>query len=179
MDEAPLVLETAVDAASVRRIVRRLAGEVARAYAPGDEALAIVVLEGARTFAGDLLGETALEVETATISAESYGGGTASSGEVRIGNYAGPPVKDRHCLLIDDIYDTGLTLASLVDRLKRLGAASVRTCVLLAKHKVHRREVPLDFVGTQIDDRFVVGYGLDHRGRYRDLAYVAYALPAE
>jgi hypoxanthine phosphoribosyltransferase len=111
-----------------------------------------------------------LEIECLNVA--SYHGGTASSGRVDFLDREFPEVAGRPVLLLDDILDTGRTLAAVASRLREAGADPVRTCVLLAKDKARVADVRADHVGFEIGDEFVVGYGLDFRGRYRNLPFV-------
>ncbi len=179
MERPDIITEIAVDEDGIRSCVKRLAREIVAEYPVGSKVLAVVVLEGARRFAEDLLREflahTSARFELAYISAESYHGGRTSSGSVEIDESRAPEVSGRDVLIIDDVYDTGRTLGAVTRCLRSRGAQSVKTCVLLEKQKPHAEAVTLDFLGTKVFDRYLVGYGLDHEGRYRDLAYVGYA----
>jgi len=183
MERPDIITEIAIDEGGIRRCIRRLAREIVTDYPVGSKVLALVVLEGARRFAEDLLREflahTSARFELAYMSARSYHGGRESSGSVEIEAARIPDVRGRHVLVIDDVYDTGRTLEAVTRRLRSRGAQSVKTCVLLEKRKTHDEQVKLDFLGAKVFDRYLVGYGLDHEGRYRDLAYVGYADAAE
>ena len=137
----------------------------------------IGLLKGALVFMADLLRRIPSPLEIECISVASYHGGTESSGAVDFLDRRLPDVKGRKVLVIDDILDTGRTLAAVTDRLRAEGATEVRTCVLLAKDKVRAEEVQADYVGFGIADEFVVGYGLDYKGRYRNLPYVGVLRP--
>jgi hypoxanthine phosphoribosyltransferase len=103
----------------------------------------------------------------------SYGSGTKSSGVVRILKDLDTDIADRHVLIVEDIIDTGLTLSWLVANLQSRGPASVRIAALLRKPDAMQMDVPVDYVGFDIPDSFVVGYGLDHAEKYRNLRCVA------
>jgi len=183
MDRPDIITEIAVDEGAIGRCVRRLAREIVADYPVGSRVLAVVVLEGARRFAEDLLraflAHTSARFELAHVSAQSYHGGRESSGSVEIEESRVPKVTGRDVLVIDDVYDTGRTLSAVTSCLRSRGARSVKTCVLLEKRKAHAAHVTLDFLGTKVFDRYLVGYGLDHEGRLRDLPYVGYADRAE
>ena len=137
--------------------------------------IVVAVLKGAFMFLADLLRRLAdlgLEPRVDFIRAASYGSGTRSSGRVKISLDCASPVRGRAVLLVDDIVDSGRTLAHLQRHLKAKGAARVLTCVLL--DKASRREVKFqpDYVGFEIPDRFVVGYGMDFDERYRYLPFI-------
>ncbi len=179
MERPDIITEIAVDEGGIRSCVKRLAREIVAEYPAGSKVLAVVVLEGARRFAEDLLREflahTSARFELAYVSAQSYYGGRESSGSVEIDESRAPKVSGREVLVIDDVYDTGRTLSAVTRCLRSRGARSVKTCVLLEKQKPHIKPVKIDFLGTKVFDRYMVGYGLDHEGCYRDLAYVGYA----
>ena len=179
MDRPDIITEIAVDEGAIRSCVKRLAREIVAEYPVASRVLAVVVLEGARRFGDDLLraflAHTSARFELAHVSARSYHGGCTSSGEVEIEHSRVPDVAGRDVLVIDDVYDTGRTLAAVMECLRSRGARSVKTCVLLEKRKAHAEPVTLDFLGAKVFDRYLVGYGLDHEGRLRDLPYVGYA----
>ncbi len=179
MDRPDIITEIAIDEGAIKRCLKRIGREVVADYSVGSRVLAVVVLEGARRFAEDLLREflahTSARFEAAYVSARSYHGGRESSGSVEIAESPRPNVSGRAVLVIDDVYDTGRTLSAVTRHLLSRGARSVKTCVLLEKQKTHAEPVTLDFLGARVFDRYLVGYGLDHEGRYRDLPYVGYA----
>ena len=148
-----------------------IAQEIERDF-PEGTLLVIILLKGALVFAADLLRRVARPLEIECLNVASYHGGTASSGRVDFLDRRFPEVRDRHVLLLDDILDTGRTLHAVKERLTEAGAAAVHTGVLLAKDKERAEEVEVDYTGFRIGDEFVVGYGLDYQGRYRNLPYV-------
>jgi hypoxanthine phosphoribosyltransferase len=129
-------------------------------------------LKGAVFFSADLLRRIPRSLEIAYVSVASYHGGTESSGTVEFLDPELPEVSGRAVLVLDDILDTGRTLRAVCERLRRAGAAEIRTGVLLAKDKARAADVRADYVGFEIGDEFVVGYGLDYQGRYRNLPFV-------
>jgi len=159
------------DEQQIKTAIDRVAAEVARSY--GDRGFTVVsVLKGSCVFASDLIRRIPNRLELAFLAASSYGAGT-ESGELRIDFVpTGSEIEDRDLLLVDDILDTGRTLSKLKDELQRRGARSVRTCVFLDKPS--RRSVPIvaDFRCFEVENLFVVGFGLDYAGRYRNLPYV-------
>lgn len=138
----------------------------------GDPLVAVVLLKGAMVFAADLLRRIPRILEIECVNVASYHGGTSSSGTVDFLDRKLPPVAGRDVLVLDDILDTGRTLAAVAERLRREGARTVHTAVLLAKDKVRAVEVEADYVGFVIGDEFVVGYGLDFQGHFRNLPYI-------
>lgn len=160
-----------VDEAVIRRRLDAMAIEVRRDF-PGELLLVVVLLKGAMVFAADLLRRVPRMLEIECLNVASYHGGVTSSGTVDFLDRGLPDVRGRRVLVLDDILDTGRTLRAVVDRLMAEGAVEVRTGVLLAKDRERDAEVAADYVGFVIADEFVVGYGLDYRGCYRNLPYV-------
>lgn len=171
----PVYERILMDADQIAAAVESLAEQIDRSCAACEPLLALVVLEGARRFADDLLSRMRRRVEPAFVSASSYHGGTHSAGIVKtiIPPALGNSIRGRHCLLIDDIYDTGLTLSSLAEQIKQFAPASLKTCVLLEKKTPHEKPMRVDFLGFTVEDTFVVGYGLDYRNQYRELPFIA------
>lgn len=155
-------------------IVRRLdtVAEKILADFHGEEILVVGILKGALVFMADLCRRLPVPLQIETLNVASYHGGTESSGVVKFLDAKLPEVKGRRILLIDDILDTGRTLKAVKDRLLDMGAKQVGTAVLLSKEKERAEEVAADYVGFEIGDEFVVGYGLDYQGRYRNLPCV-------
>lgn len=160
----------------VREGVARLAAEISSSY-EGEAPLLIGVLNGAFVFVSDLMRGLTIPAELEFIAASSYGDGTESSGLCEMTKDVDRPLADRHLLVVEDIVDTGRTLAAIVDCLESREPASVKVCTLLDKPS--RREVDLraDYVGFEIPDEFVVGYGLDFAQHYRGLPYIAVLKP--
>jgi len=173
----PDAMRIVADEQAIAAAVRRLAGEIGGAFPDPTRCVAVVVLEGARRFAEDLLAALPFRPPVAFVSASSYREGIRSSGRVVLEGLDDLEVAGRDVLVIDDILDTGRTLSALKAALRERGARAVKVCVLLEKVKPRAAAVEADFVGRKVPDRFVVGYGLDRAGRFRDLPFVA-ALPA-
>ena len=152
--------------------VAELGRAIARDYADGTLVL-VGVLQGAIPFIADLMRALPIDVTVDFLRASSYGGGTTSSGAVRLVADLSVDVADRHVLVVDDIVDTGHTLAALRRTLEARRPRSVKTCVLLDKTGRRETEVQIDYVGFTIPNVFVVGYGLDYDGLYRNLPHVA------
>jgi hypoxanthine phosphoribosyltransferase len=152
-------------------ILRRLdemAGTISRDYRERDLTV-IAILNGSLIFMADLLRRIPLPLKLDCLSVASYHGKTRTSGEVVFKQVALPDVVDRHVLLLDDILDSGHTLAAIRDKLESANPRTIRICVLLSKKKRRARRVNADYVGFEIEDEFVVGYGLDFMERYRNL----------
>jgi hypoxanthine phosphoribosyltransferase len=156
-----------LSAAKIRARVRELGAEITAHYR-GRRPLFLGVMNGALFFLTDLLRMVELDTEISCVTLASYAG-TKSIGVVRGLDALGESMRGRQVLVVDDILDTGNTMAQLVGRLRELGAAEVKICVLLQKRHRHKPRVRADWVGFRIRDEFVVGYGLDHDGRHRGL----------
>jgi hypoxanthine phosphoribosyltransferase len=155
----------------LRARVRALGRTIRRDYR--DRPLVLVgVLKGSFIFMADLAREIGLPLACDFLRASSYGSGTESSGTVRLEFDVTQPVRGKHVLLVEDIVDTGLTAKAVLETLRARNPASLRLCTLLRKTARLRVPVPVDYVGFDIPDRFVVGYGLDHDGLHRNLPYV-------
>ena len=152
--------------------VAELGRAITRDY--GDTNLVLVgVLQGAIPFVADLMRSLPIALTVDFLRASSYGPGTTSSGIVRLVAALSIDIAGRHVLIVDDIVDTGHTLAALKRALEARHPKSVRTCVLLDKTGRREAEVTVDYVGFAIPNVFVVGYGLDYDGLYRNLPHVA------
>ncbi|MBA2740003.1 MAG: hypoxanthine phosphoribosyltransferase [Nocardioidaceae bacterium] len=150
-------------------------GELARAIETdydGQDLLLVGVLRGAVMVMADLARSLDRHVQMDWMAISSYGSGTTSSGVVRILKDLDTDISGRHVLVVEDIIDTGLTLSWLVSNLSSRGPASVEICTLLRKPDAQQMSVQVRYVGFDIPDEFVVGYGLDHAERYRNLRCV-------
>jgi hypoxanthine phosphoribosyltransferase len=156
----------------IRARIKELGVEITRDYA-GLNPLLIGVLKGACFFLSDLLRAIDTRVSIEFMAISSYGSSTRTSGEVRIMKDLDVAIEGRHILVVEDIVDTGLTLSYLLANLASRGAASVKLAALLDKHERRQKEVKIDYLGFQIPDEFVVGYGLDFAERYRNLPFIA------
>ncbi len=152
------------------RIVE-LAAEIRR-DAPDAALHFIGVLKGSVFFLADLVRALPGTCTLDFIAVSSYAGGTTSSGEVRMLKDVDRGLQDRHVIVVEDIVDTGLTLAYLQDILRARGPRTLRTACLLSKPSRRKVEVPVDYIGFTIEDHFVVGYGLDFDEHYRHLPYI-------
>ncbi len=149
-----------------------LAAEITAHYR-GRELTVLAVLNGSLIFTADLLRRIPLPLQLDCLSVASYHGGMQSSGVVTFDQLALPDIADRHVLIVDDILDTGRTLHAICGRLRaEARPSSVRICVLLRKLKVRAEAMEADYVGFDIGDEFVVGYGLDYQERYRNLPFI-------
>lgn len=160
-----------ISADDLSKRVMELGRDIAAAFPEGPIHV-VGILRGAFVFTADLVRALPRDVRCDFMSVRSYGSETVTSGAVQITQDLGFPVAGKNLLLVEDIVDTGLTLRYLIDLLAARHPATLHTCALLNKPSRRRTEVTVDFVGFEIPDRFVVGYGLDHDQRYRNLPYV-------
>lgn len=161
-----------IDEETLQRRIAELGEEIARAYA-GKRPVLVGVLTGAFVFMADLIRHLPIDLDIDFMAVSSYGQATVTSGVVRIIKDLDRPIEGRDVILVEDIVDSGLTLQYLLDVLQRRNPQSLRVVVLLRKQKPDAIPVPVDWVGFDIPDEFVVGYGLDAAGRYRNLPFVA------
>jgi hypoxanthine phosphoribosyltransferase len=152
--------------------VRELGEEISRDYA-GRDLFLVGVLKGAVFFLSDLMRHMDVPCEVDFMAVSSYGSSTDSSGIVRILKDLDAPIQGREVLIVEDIVDSGLTLSYLLRTLKAREPASLEVCALLTKPERRKVELPIRYVGFEIPNRFVIGYGLDHAERYRNLPFVA------
>jgi hypoxanthine phosphoribosyltransferase len=139
----------------------------------GKELTVLAILNGSLIFMADLLRRIPLPLQLDCLRVKSYYGGMVSSGRVQFDHTALPLVQGRHVLLLDDILDSGNTLAAISETVRlEAGALSVKSCVLLRKMKKRNLSIEADYVGFDIGDEFVVGYGLDYQERYRNLPLI-------
>jgi hypoxanthine phosphoribosyltransferase len=159
-------------AATIQARIDELAARITEDFR-GKELTVVAVLTGALMFTADLMRRIPLPLKLDCISVASYHGGTETSGEVKFDQLSLPDIRGRHVLIVDDILDSGLTMDAITNRLRdECGPLSVSICVLLSKRKARRKEVAADYVGFEIEDDFVVGYGLDYDERYRNLPFI-------
>jgi hypoxanthine phosphoribosyltransferase len=156
----------------LQRRIAELAAEVSRDYADKD-VLLLGILKGAVFFLTDLMRQLDIPAEIDFMAISSYGSATKSSGVVRILKDLDRPIEGRHVLIVEDIVDSGLTLRYLLGNLTGRNPASLEVCALLSKREGQLVDVPVRYVGFEIPNEFVIGYGLDYDERYRALPYVA------
>jgi hypoxanthine phosphoribosyltransferase len=162
----------------IRSRVHEIGQEISRDYAEGGSVLLVGVLRGAVLFMADLMRELSIPCEIDFMAVSSYGSSTKSSGVVRIMKDLDENIEGRHVLVVEDILDTGLTLKYLLKNLASRRPASLEVATLLSK--TGKQRVPIDcrYVGFDIPDEFVVGYGLDYAERYRNMRYVGVLKPS-
>lgn len=164
--------EILVQSDDLRQRIRALAAEINEDYA-GKNLLLVGVLKGAIFFLADLMRQLEVECELDFMAVSSYGSSTESSGVVRILKDLDTPIEGRDVLIVEDIVDSGLTLSYLMKNLGSRNPASLEVCSLLVKPDRFKVDPNLRYVGFEIPDKFVVGYGLDHAQQLRNLPYVA------
>ncbi len=163
----------------IEQIVARIAARLDEDYAGEDKRLVLVcILKGSVVFMGDLMKKITIPVEIDFMRVSSYGSGTATTGNINIIlDLMRKDLDQCDLVIVEDIIDSGRTLAHLSQYLKLKGARSVRTCTLLDKPERREVEFKADYVGCEIPDEFVVGYGLDYDEKYRALPYVGILKP--
>lgn len=150
-----------------------LGDDITKAYAGDDADLVLVgVLKGSFVFLADLCRHIDLEFKIDFLQASSYGDAQESSGEVQITQDLSSPIEGKNVVLVEDIVDTGLTMKYLLEVLRARNPKSLKVCSLLEKKARAKHEVPIDFLGFGIPDKFVIGYGLDLSGAYRNLPFI-------
>src|SRR5215475_4948117 len=164
--------EVLIDEERLQERIRDLGREISEDYA-GRELLLVGVLKGAVFFMADLMRSVTVPCEIDFMAISSYGAATDSSGVVRILKDLDINIEGRHVLVVEDIIDSGLTLSYLMRNLESREPATLEICALLTKPDRREIEVPVRYVGFEIPNRFVIGYGLDFGERYRNLPYVA------
>jgi hypoxanthine phosphoribosyltransferase len=164
-------VSTMLSAEQIGARVRELGRAIERDYV-GKSPLLVSVLKGSFVFAADLARAIDLPISIDFLGVRSYGEGTETSGVVQITQDLSQPIERRDVILVEDIIDTGLTIAHLVDLFRTRNPSTVRVCSLLHKPARSRVKVSIDYLGFTVEDEFLVGYGLDFAGRYRNLPYI-------
>lgn len=140
--------------------------------------LVVSVLKGSYVFMADLTRKITIPCNVDFMAVSSYGAGTKTTGEVQIIKDIGSKIDGRHLIIVEDILDSGVALSFLMKILKARGAASIRLCTLLSKPERRKVDVPVDYLGFEIPDAFVAGYGLDYAEKYRNLPYIGILKPS-
>ena len=173
-----MAVEVYLSEEKIKNRIQEMGAQITKEYA-GEEIHIICVLNGAFMFMADLVREIKLPVILDFISASSYGDGTKSSGELKIKMDLAKDVKGKHVILVEDIVDTGLTMKVLRKNIEERDAKSVKLASFLFKPARLEHETQIDYLGFEIEDHFVIGYGLDYAGRYRELPYVGIYSPEQ
>lgn len=170
------VADILVGEEQIQRRVRELGTRISADFA-GEEILIIAVLKGAVLFLADLIRHIDLPLAVDFLAVSSYGAGTESSGVVRILKDLDAPIEGQHVLIVEDIVDSGRTLDYLLRMLRQRRPATLHVCTLLDKRERREIDVPIDYVGFEVPDAFVVGYGLDFAEFYRQLPFIGVLKP--
>jgi hypoxanthine phosphoribosyltransferase len=171
-DISRVLLSEAQIAGRVAELGRQLTADLIE-----KDPLLVGILSGSFPFIADLVRAMNLALEVDFMAVSSYGDRTSSSGVVRILKDLNSSIAGRHVILVEDIVDTGLTLHYLYENLQTRHPASLKVCALLDKREARKREVEVEYIGFHCPNEFVVGYGLDYRGRYRNLPYIGVLRP--
>jgi hypoxanthine phosphoribosyltransferase len=161
-----------LSAAEVQARIATLAREISDAYPPNEDLHLVAILKGAFLFLGDLIRAMDRHVTIDFMAVSSYAKGTTSSGEVRMIKDLDSGLEGRNVIIVEDIVDTGLTLAYLQEILHARNPKTLRTACLLSKPSRRKIDVKVEYIGFTIEDRFVVGYGLDYAEKYRNLPFI-------
>ncbi|MBX0330640.1 hypoxanthine phosphoribosyltransferase [Oscillochloris sp. ZM17-4] len=171
------IAKVLIDEGQIQVRVRELGAQISADYRDADNLLLVGVLKGCAMFMMDLVRNIDIPLSFDFIAVASYGESTESSGVVRMLKDLDVDMAGRHVLIVEDIIDSGLTLAYLRSQMQRRGPASLRICTLLNKPERRTADVPVDYLGFDIPNEFVVGYGLDYAERYRNLPYIGVLRP--
>ena len=170
------IAEVFFTAEELDAINRRLGEQITKDY-QGKNLCVVGVLKGSLRFMADLIRYIDVPCEIDFLSVSSYGNGTTSSGEVRIIKDLDGPLQDKDLLVVEDILDSGITLSFLLETLSARHPRSIRLCTLLDKPARRRVAIKPDYVGAEVEDQFIVGYGLDFSQKYRNLPYIGVLRP--
>lgn len=170
--DSSVKISTLISAEQIQKRTKELAKEITKKF-KGEPVVAICILKGSFMFYADLLREIELDLTCDFLACSSYFGKTKSSGDVKMTLDLAHPIRGKHVLLIEDIVDTGLTMDYLVKIMEAREPKSITNISLLFKPEALKKKVELDHVGFKISNEFVVGYGLDYQGYYRNLPYIA------
>lgn len=164
-------VDVMIDAATVSARVKELGAQITKDYA-GKPLTLVGILKGSVFFTTDLAKAIDLPLNVEFLGVSSYQGGTETTGEVRVTSDVTKPMAGKHLLIVEDIIDTGLTMKFLLENLQARHPASLKICTLLEKPSRARTKVPIDYKGFVIEDKFVVGYGLDFDEKFRNLPFI-------
>ncbi|MDD2484762.1 MAG: hypoxanthine phosphoribosyltransferase [Eubacteriales bacterium] len=165
--------EVMIGKEELQQRVIELGAEISRDY-KGETILAVCVLKGAVLFMSDLIREINVDTKIDFMAVSSYGASTSSTGVVRILKDLDSNIEGENLLIVEDIIDSGLTLKYLKDYLLARNPKSIKICTLLDKPERRAADVKADYIGFEVDNKFIVGYGLDYNQMYRNLPYISY-----
>ncbi|MFA5399889.1 MAG: hypoxanthine phosphoribosyltransferase [Dehalococcoidia bacterium] len=169
----PTRLKRLITSAEINSAVQRLASEITNDYRHKNPLL-IGILKGSFVFMADLVRRLDMPLEVDFVRLSSYGGGTESSGRIRVLGKMSEPVEGRHVIVVEDIIDTGLTTSYFLRYIRGRKPASVALCALTEKPARRKVKVKIDYLGFTVPDKFIVGYGIDYNERYRNLPDICY-----
>ena len=155
----------------IQKRIQELGKQISSDY-QGKELIMICILKGACVFLSDLMKRVDVDVRIDFMAISSYGSSTKSTGVVRINKDLDSSIEGKNVLIVEDIIDTGLTLSYLKENLWGRGAASIKICTLLDKPERRKVDIKADYIGFEVENKFIVGYGLDYDEKYRNLPYV-------
>ena len=167
----PFIDRILISSADIQLRIRQLGTEISNDYR-GSVPIFVCILKGAYPFLADLTRCVSVDHEVDFMAVSSYGGGTESTGVVKIEKDLKANITDRDVIIVEDIIDTGLTIANLMELLETRSPRSIRVAALLDKKPARKKEVPLHYAGFEIPKEFVVGYGLDYDEKYRNLPFI-------
>lgn len=165
------VKEILISEDSIKEKVKELGQRISKDY-EGESVFLIGILKGSVPFMADLMREITIPVTMDFMAVSSYGNGTSSTGVVRILKDLDFEIKDKNIIIVEDIIDSGVTLSYLVDYLKNRGPKNIEIAALLTKPERNKVKVDAKYIGYEVPDKFVVGYGLDYAEKYRNLPYI-------
>lgn len=164
-------IETLISREEVESRIKELAKLIETDYKEKD-LICVALLKGSVIFLSDLIKEITLPLQIDFMNVSSYGSETTSSGNVKVIKDTDIDVRGKDVLIVEDIIDTGITLEYVIGMFKTKGVASVKTCTLLSKPERRKIDVKVDYIGFEVPDKFVIGYGLDYAQKYRNLPYI-------
>lgn len=165
------MIDVMISEKQIEEKVIELAKRIQKDY-EGQELLIVGILKGANVFVADLIRKLDLDIKMDFMSVSSYGNSTESSGTVKIIKDLDTDIKDKNVLIVEDIIDSGLTLSNLVKALETRGPKTLKLCTLLDKPQRRTVDMKVDYIGFKIEDKFIVGYGIDWAEKYRNLPYI-------
>jgi len=166
-------LEVIFSQEDIAKRVKEMGEQIAKDYAgKGDDLVVVGILKGSFVFMADMVRAIDLSLSCDFIGLSSYGEATKSSGVVRLTSDLSKPVEGKHILVVEDIIDTGLTMRYLLENLEARNPASIKLCSLLEKPSKNQSGIKADYLGFEVEDKFVVGYGLDFKEQYRNVPFV-------
>jgi hypoxanthine phosphoribosyltransferase len=166
-----MAIEEYISEEKLQKRIKEMGAQISQDYS-GKEVVVVAVLNGAFLFCADLIRQMNIPITVDFIRASSYEDGMQSTGEVKISLDLKNPIRGKHVIVVEDIVDTGLTIVNLIKHFEVREPASLKLASLLHKPTNTKHEIDIDYLGFEIEDKFVIGYGLDFAGKYRELPYI-------